>query len=168
MFSTADSQNSSAMLESGVLSPQQKKYDYFPLQEFSRDVFFTFYGIHILSTFWLPLIIIIICYAIIGYSLRRQMNERLALLDQVELQFPYQKKCRASRHTLQAPRPASCAPPSPSSPPSSSHGSLIRHAVSKESAAQVLSILRIICDEGTLCDTLTSKLNWLQVLIIAR
>ncbi|CAD6188898.1 unnamed protein product [Caenorhabditis auriculariae] len=58
---------------------EQLEQCYSLIEVYSKDVLIAFNIFHVLTTFYVPLLIVIICYTIIGLSIRRQMAERKLL-----------------------------------------------------------------------------------------
>ncbi|VDM50450.1 unnamed protein product, partial [Toxocara canis] len=115
------------------------------IDRYSHEVLYLFNVFHVITTFYVPLIIVVVCYTLIGLSLRRQMAERKNLHDE-------------NRHAMM------CA----------THIRFVRASVTIIATFiltwmpyQVLALLRILCSQGSTCEQTVSKLNWLQAVIIA-
>ncbi|CAJ0947293.1 unnamed protein product, partial [Mesorhabditis belari] len=119
------------------------------IQKFSEEALVMFNFFHVITTFYVPLTIVVICYSLIGLSLKKQMNERKLLQDGGD-------KGRNYRHSNTKVRflRASLA--------------IICTFFFTWLPYQILALLRVFCGEGdTACTAIISKLNWLQAIIIA-
>ena len=141
-------------------------------QVYSPEALIAFSVFHVLTSFYIPLLIVIICYSIIGFSLRRQMAERKTLhtghgvhylsvdtvgiiwcLKQLLLQNGSQKK---KKHNCAKARFLRAT------------AAIIATFVITWLPYQILALVRVTCEEDGLCQRITSKLTWLQAIIIAR
>ncbi|RCN34334.1 hypothetical protein ANCCAN_19834 [Ancylostoma caninum] len=82
----------------------------------------------------------------IGLSLRKQMAERKLLQDGGKQQKQSSTKARFLRASL----------------------AVICTFFFTWLPYQVLALLRVVCDENAVCESITSRINWLQAIIIAR
>uniref|UniRef100_A0A1I7WNU3 G_PROTEIN_RECEP_F1_2 domain-containing protein n=1 Tax=Heterorhabditis bacteriophora TaxID=37862 RepID=A0A1I7WNU3_HETBA len=67
---------------------------------YSRNVLVAFNFFHVVTTFYVPLLIVIVCYTLIGISLRKQMAERRLLQDGGKQQKQSSTKARFLRASL--------------------------------------------------------------------
>ncbi|CAJ0575017.1 unnamed protein product, partial [Mesorhabditis spiculigera] len=115
---------------------------------YSHEVLVVFNLFHVITTFYVPLIVVVVCYSLIGLSLKKQINERKLLQDGADQKRGYRQSTTKARFLR-----ASLA--------------IICTFFFTWLPYQVLALLRVICDDHEICQAITGKLNWLQAIIIA-
>ncbi|KAI1732077.1 7 transmembrane receptor (rhodopsin family) domain-containing protein [Ditylenchus destructor] len=117
----------------------------YPLvDQFETNTLMGFHFFHVITTFYVPLTIILLCYFLIGLSLRHQMAKRKVLGNDVRrlghnttIRFLYATAC------------------------------IVLTFVLTWLPYQVLALLRVICEPDSYCETMTAKFTWLQAILIA-
>ncbi|TMS37256.1 hypothetical protein L596_004229 [Steinernema carpocapsae] len=118
----------------------------YPLVEkFSHEILLAFNYFHVITTFYVPLSIIIGCYSIIFLSLKRQMDQRKRLQDDLQKTSTNSTKARFLRATL----------------------AIIATFVLSWLPYQVMALLRVVCESGSSCESTVARLSWLQAILIA-
>ncbi|EGT59449.1 hypothetical protein CAEBREN_30948 [Caenorhabditis brenneri] len=112
---------------------------------FNEDILIAFNLFHVVTSFYIPLFIVIICYLAIGFSIRKQMAERRLLQDGGQSGA---KTTNTKARFLRASVAIICT------------------FLFTWLPYQVLALLRIVCVSEN-CQEIVSKLNWLQAIIIA-
>ncbi|CAJ0609210.1 unnamed protein product [Cylicocyclus nassatus] len=130
-----------------IYSFEDESYEQcYPLvNSYSREVLVAFNFFHVITTFYVPLAIVVVCYSLIGLSLRKQMAERKLLQDGGKKKKQSSTKARFLRASL----------------------AVICTFFFTWLPYQVLALLRVVCDENAVCESITSRINWLQAIIIA-
>uniref|UniRef100_A0AC35U666 G_PROTEIN_RECEP_F1_2 domain-containing protein n=1 Tax=Rhabditophanes sp. KR3021 TaxID=114890 RepID=A0AC35U666_9BILA len=100
---------------------------------------------HVVTVFYVPLLIVIVCYALIGISLRKQIAKRKCLQDESQSYQASHTKVRFLRATI----------------------AIITSFVLTWLPYQIMALLRVLCSEGSSCTNIYSKLNWTQAIMIA-
>uniref|UniRef100_F1L7M2 Gonadotropin-releasing hormone II receptor n=1 Tax=Ascaris suum TaxID=6253 RepID=F1L7M2_ASCSU len=115
------------------------------IDRYSDEVLFLFNLFHVITTFYVPLTIVVLCYTLIGLSLRRQMAQRKTLHDEKRYAMMCATRIRFVRASV----------------------AIIATFLLTWMPYQVLALLRVLCARGSTCEQVVSKLNWLQAVIIA-
>ncbi|CAB3410294.1 unnamed protein product [Caenorhabditis bovis] len=136
-----------AILRGTVRISSTEPYEqcYAHLEAFGEDAIIAFHMFHVLTTFYIPLLIVIICYLLIGLSIKKQMAERRLLHDGGQAKKNSNTKARFLRTTI----------------------AIICTFFFTWLPYQVLALLRVVCDNDKQCEHVLGKLNWLQAIIIA-
>uniref|UniRef100_A0A0N4ZAZ8 G_PROTEIN_RECEP_F1_2 domain-containing protein n=1 Tax=Parastrongyloides trichosuri TaxID=131310 RepID=A0A0N4ZAZ8_PARTI len=100
---------------------------------------------HVITVFYIPLSIVLICYTLIGVSLRRQMAHRKSLQDESQLFQNNHTTVRFLKATI----------------------AIIIAFILTWLPYQVMALLRVICKENSNCSNIYNQLNWLQAIMIA-
>ncbi|KAE9415378.1 hypothetical protein Angca_009762, partial [Angiostrongylus cantonensis] len=130
-----------------IYSFEEKSYEQcYPLvNSYSKEVLVAFNFFHVITLFYIPLLIIVVCYTLIGISLKKQMAERKLLQDGGKKRKQTSTKARFLRASL----------------------AVICTFFFTWLPYQVLALLRVVCDENAVCESITIRINWLQAIIIA-
>lgn len=100
---------------------------------------------HVITVFYIPLAIILICYSLIGLFLRQQMANRKFLQDESQPLNNHQTHVRFLKATI----------------------IIITSFILAWLPYQVMALLRVVCKENSSCYTIYNKFNWLQAIMIA-
>uniref|UniRef100_A0A0N5BRF4 G_PROTEIN_RECEP_F1_2 domain-containing protein n=1 Tax=Strongyloides papillosus TaxID=174720 RepID=A0A0N5BRF4_STREA len=100
---------------------------------------------HVITVFYIPLIVVILCYILIGLSLRRQMRKRKCLQDESQPISNNHTQVRFLKATV----------------------IIIASFVLTWLPYQILALLRVLCKEHSTCSTIYNEFNWLQTIMIA-
>ncbi|VDK47124.1 unnamed protein product [Anisakis simplex] len=115
------------------------------IDRYSEKVLFLFNVFHVITTFYVPLTIVIVCYTLIGFSLRRQMSIQRSVHDEKRHALMCATRMRFVRASV----------------------AIIATFLLTWMPYQILALLRVLCAHGSKCEQIASKLNWLQAVIIA-
>ncbi|KAF1747051.1 hypothetical protein GCK72_023509 [Caenorhabditis remanei] len=128
------------------INGEENMYQCYPRTDvFNEDILIAFNLFHVITSFYIPLFIVIICYLAIGFSIRKQMAERRLLQDGGQ---SGQKTTNTKARFLKASVAIICT------------------FLFTWLPYQVLALLRIVCVSDE-CQEMVSKMNWLQAIIIA-
>ncbi|CAI2356421.1 unnamed protein product [Caenorhabditis sp. 36 PRJEB53466] len=134
-----------SILRGTIQINDEDMYQCYPRTDvFGEDVLIAFNLFHVITSFYIPLFIVIICYLAIGLSIRKQMAERRLLQDGGQGQKTTNTKARFLKASV----------------------AIICTFLFTWLPYQVLALLRIVCVSDN-CQEVVSKLNWLQAIIIA-
>ncbi|CEF60554.1 Gonadotropin-releasing hormone receptor [Strongyloides ratti] len=100
---------------------------------------------HVITVFYIPLAIIIICYSLIGFSLRQQMAKRKSLQDESQPFNNNKTHIKFLKATV----------------------ILITSFVLAWLPYQVMALLRVLCKENSNCSVIYNKFNWLEAIMLA-
>ncbi|CAP23132.2 Protein CBR-GNRR-3 [Caenorhabditis briggsae] len=135
-----------SILRGTIQINDEDMYQCYPRTDvFNDDILIAFNLFHVITSFYIPLFIVIICYLAIGFSIRKQMAERRLLQDGGQ---SGQKTTNTKARFLRASVAIICT------------------FLFTWLPYQVLALLRIVCISEE-CQEVVSKLNWLQAIIIA-
>ncbi|KAH7732121.1 Protein GNRR-3 [Aphelenchoides avenae] len=119
----------------------------YPLVDlYSEKVLVGFNLFHVFTTFYVPLLIILTCYSLIGCSLHHQMVQRRNLSDEnVRRVQNNNTQMRFLKATI----------------------AIISTFVLTWLPYQVMALLRVLCEPDSPCQQVVSEFNWLQAILLA-
>lgn len=128
------------------------------------EVLYVYNFFHVSTTFYVPLLAIIICYLVIGLSLKYQFKERLALEEQRT--GSSHKQQNTTHRFVIATACIVCTFVLTWLPYQVGSG---MHAASFTSPLllQVLALLRMVCEKNIECEDYLMKFYWLEAIMIA-
>jgi hypothetical protein len=112
---------------------------------------FSFHFLHVITTFYLPLSVILFCYISIGLSLRNQgasllrQGNSLANTDQYR-KMQHNTKLKFLKTSM----------------------AIVFAFVLSWLPYQVMALLRVVCEADSKCEKMASNFNWLQSILLAR